>query len=158
MGMIAINNNGDIGLAYNAASSSVFTSIRYTGRYASDPLNQMTFAETSIVAGTANNNSNRWGDYNSLDVDPADGLSFYGTACYNPTTSWRTRMFKFSFPAQTLSVGVKVKLEGPYDSGTNLMHDSLRVKGLIPLTEPYTAMGYTYVAEGVRPPPPRCWR
>jgi hypothetical protein len=28
------------------------------------------------------------------------------------------------------------------------MHDSLRVKGLIPLTEPYTAMGYTYTGGG----------
>lgn len=148
MSSIAINNNGDIGLAYNVASSTIYPGIWYTGRYAADPLGQMTFAETVVVSGTANNNSNRWGDYNSLDVDPADGTSFYGTACYNPTASWRTRMFKFSFPAQSLSVGVKVKLEGPYDSGTGLMRDSLRVKGLIPLAEPYTALGYTFVGGG----------
>ncbi len=98
MGAIAINNNGDIGLAYNVSSSTVYPSIRYTGRYVSDPLGQMTFAETIVVAGSAANSSNRWGDYNSLDVDPSDGTSFYGTACYNPTTSWRTRLFKFSFP------------------------------------------------------------
>ena len=102
MAGIAINNNGDIGLAYSVSGTSggnVYPSLRYTGRYASDPLGQMTFAETTIIAGSAANASNRWGDYFSLDVDPADGLSFYGTGCYNPTTTWRTRMFKFSFAA-----------------------------------------------------------
>jgi subtilisin-like proprotein convertase family protein len=98
MSSIAINENGDIGLAYNVSGSTVFPSVRYTGRYKNDPLGQMTFAETSIVAGSASNNSNRYGDYNSLDVDPSDGLSFYGTAMYNPATSWSTRIFKFSFP------------------------------------------------------------
>ncbi len=104
MPTIAINNNGDIGLAYNIAGTTggnLYPSVRYTGRYQSDPLGQMTFAETSIVAGTASNNSNRYGDYNSLEVDPTDGTSFYGTAMYNPAASWSTRMFKFSFPAVT---------------------------------------------------------
>lgn len=98
MSSIAINANGDIGLAYNVSSSSVFPSIRYTGRSASDPLGQMTIAETSIVAGTSRNSSNRYGDYNSLDVDPADG-SFWGTAKFNTSTSWSTRIFKFSLEA-----------------------------------------------------------
>ncbi|MBK9073628.1 MAG: proprotein convertase P-domain-containing protein [Flavobacteriales bacterium] len=96
MGHIAINANGDIGLAYNVSSSSVFPGIRYTGRSASDPLGQMTFAETTIVAGTNPNSSNRYGDYNSLDVDPSTG-SFWGTAQYNPATSWATRIYEFSF-------------------------------------------------------------
>ena len=148
MASIAINSNGDIGLAYNVSGPSTNPSIRYTGRYASDPLGQMTFSEASVVAGTTFNNSNRWGDYGSLDVDPADGTSFYGTSCYNPTTSWRTRMYKFSFAAQSLSVGVKVKLDGPFDSGTGLMRDSLRYKGLLPTTEPYTGLGYTFVGGG----------
>jgi subtilisin-like proprotein convertase family protein len=101
MSTISINDNGDIGLAYNIAGTTggnVYPGIRYTGRYRNDPLNQMTFAETSIVAGTASNSGNRYGDYNSLAVDPVDGKSFYGTAMYNPASSWGTRMFKFSFP------------------------------------------------------------
>lgn len=95
MGAIAINAAGDIGLAYNVSSGSVFPSIRYTGRLASDPLGQMTFAETSIVAGSSRNGSNRYGDYNSLDVDPVTG-DFWGTAKFNTSTSWSTRIFKFS--------------------------------------------------------------
>ncbi|MBK9337847.1 MAG: hypothetical protein IPM98_15370 [Lewinellaceae bacterium] len=35
---------------------------------------------------------------------------------------------------------VKVFLQGPYNSSTQLMHDSLRAKNLIPLTEPYSSM------------------
>jgi hypothetical protein len=80
MGSIAINNNGDIGLSYNIAGTTggnVYPGIRYTGRYKDDPLNQMTFAETSIVAGSASNGDNRYGDYGSLDVDP--GVSMYRT-------------------------------------------------------------------------------
>ena len=95
MGAIAINAAGDIGLAYNVSSGSVFPSIRYTGRLASDPLGQMTFAETSIVAGSSRNGSNRYGDYNSLDVDPVTG-DFWGTAKYNTNIAWSTRIFRFS--------------------------------------------------------------
>ena len=102
MSGIAINQNGDIGLMYNVSGTTggnVYPGIRYTGRYRTDPPGQMTMAETTIVSGTASNGSNRYGDYGSLNVDPADGLSFYGTAQYNPTGGWSTRMFKFSFPS-----------------------------------------------------------
>ena len=101
MSGIAINQNGDVGLMYNISGTTggnVYPSVRYTGRYRTDPLGQMTMAETSIVAGAASNTNSRYGDYGSLNVDPADGLSFYGTAQYNPAGGWSTRMFKFSFP------------------------------------------------------------
>jgi subtilisin-like proprotein convertase family protein len=96
MAGIAINAAGDIALAYNVSSSTVHPAIRYTGRLANDPLGQMTFAETSIVAGSSRNGSNRYGDYNSLDVDPATG-NFWGTAKFNTSTQWSTRIFNFSF-------------------------------------------------------------
>ena len=44
---------------------------------------------------------------------------------------------------------VKVYLQGPYVSALQLMHDSLRVKNLIPLTEPYTGLtGFTHTGGG----------
>lgn len=150
MSGIAINQNGDIGLMYNisgATGGNVYPSVRYTGRYRTDPLGQMTMAETSIVAGAASNTSNRYGDYGSLNVDPADGLSFYGTAQYNPTGGWSTRMFKFSFPPLTtpdVKVSPKVFLSGPYDIATGLMSDALRSAGILPATEPYTGLGYVF--------------
>ncbi|MEO8066880.1 MAG: choice-of-anchor B family protein [Flavobacteriales bacterium] len=40
-----------------------------------------------------------------------------------------------------LSLRSKVMLDGPYDSNTLLMHDSLRVRNMVPSTQPYTALG-----------------
>ncbi|MBK7761850.1 MAG: SprB repeat-containing protein [Bacteroidetes bacterium] len=40
----------------------------------------------------------------------------------------------------------KVMLAGPYDMSTGLMHDSLRLQGIIPLTEPYSAAPYSMPA------------
>lgn len=92
---IAINNTGDIGLAYNVSGSTSYPSIMYTGRSECDPLNMMTEPETVIINGTAANGSNRYGDYNSLDVDEVDG-SFWLTAEYNNVSAWSTRIANFS--------------------------------------------------------------
>ena len=43
------------------------------------------------------------------------------------------------------NISIRACLQGALPSGT-LMHDSLRVKNLIPTTQPYTALGYTYTA------------
>lgn len=48
-------------------------------------------------------------------------------------------------PLQGVNVNVRAVLEGPYDASNGLMHDSLRVNGLIPLSEPYTALGFAQV-------------
>lgn len=42
-------------------------------------------------------------------------------------------------------VRLRTNLSGPYQASINLMRDDLRVAGLVPLTEPYTALGYAYV-------------
>jgi len=47
-----------------------------------------------------------------------------------------------------LSVRLKAMLEGPYDQLSGLMKDDLRSAGLVPLTEPYTAIGYPHVNGG----------
>lgn len=43
---------------------------------------------------------------------------------------------------------VKLMLGGPYDTDTGMMHDSLRATGLLPLAEPYTALGYSFAGGG----------
>ncbi|MCB9170694.1 MAG: leucine-rich repeat domain-containing protein [Flavobacteriales bacterium] len=53
-------------------------------------------------------------------------------------------------------VHVGLFLDGPFDKVSGLMHDSLRARGLLPLSEPYTALGYGYVgssAAGATIPP-----
>lgn len=44
--------------------------------------------------------------------------------------------------AAQAQLNLRLWLEGPFDGNTQLMHDSLRAKGLLPLTEPYSAMGF----------------
>jgi hypothetical protein len=43
---------------------------------------------------------------------------------------------------------LKVFLQGPYESGSSDMNDLLRQSGNIPLSEPYTAIGFTHVNGG----------
>lgn len=53
-----------------------------------------------------------------------------------------------ALPLSGVRVNMRALLEGPYDLGTGLMHDSLRTKGLLPLLEPYTALGFAQQAGG----------
>lgn len=41
------------------------------------------------------------------------------------------------------SVRVRVNLQGPWDQAVNLMRDDLRAANLVPLTEPYSGLGFT---------------
>jgi Putative metal-binding motif/SprB repeat len=44
-----------------------------------------------------------------------------------------------------LTVSIKMFLAGAYDDNTGLMHDSLRVKGLLPILDPYTIAPYNTI-------------
>ncbi|CAG5083344.1 T9SS type B sorting domain-containing protein [Parvicella tangerina] len=96
MPTIGLSASGNIGLAYNVSSTSTHPEIRYTGRKECDPLGVMTETEVQLVDGTSNNNSNRWGDYNQMGVDPSDGETFWFTAMYNPNAQARTRVGAFT--------------------------------------------------------------
>lgn len=98
MPTIGISATGNIGLAYNVSSNTTFPSIRYTGRKECDPLGTMTEPETTIMAGTASNASNRYGDYNQLGLDPSDGETFWCTAKYNASAQWSTQIAAFDVP------------------------------------------------------------
>ncbi|MFZ1687651.1 MAG: metallophosphoesterase family protein [Flavobacteriales bacterium] len=50
-------------------------------------------------------------------------------------------------PQSTLPLALKVALEGPLDTISGLMHDSLRVRGFIPLQQPFTGI-FPLVGEG----------
>ena len=105
MSSMNINEDGTIGLAYNISSSTIYPSIRYTGRLACDPMNTMSFPETSIKDGSSKNNSNRWGDYTCLDVDPVDG-SFWYTAGYAVNNSWDTHIGQFNFEDECFGISL----------------------------------------------------
>jgi len=81
-GSIAMDEQGNIGLAYSVVSADISTSIRYTGRFSNDPLDQMTIEENTIVNGAGNSASNRYGDYAQLTMDPTDDQTFWHIAEY----------------------------------------------------------------------------
>jgi hypothetical protein len=102
LGSIAMNSIGDIGLAYSVSSSTMHPSIYYTGRRASDPLNQMTIPEGLIQSGTVSMTSySRWGDYSSMSIDPSDDITFWTTQEYVGTYGgwcpWSTKISSFKF-------------------------------------------------------------
>ncbi|MCB9170746.1 MAG: choice-of-anchor B family protein [Flavobacteriales bacterium] len=47
-----------------------------------------------------------------------------------------------------LSLELRVLLDGAFDQGTGLMRDDLRSAAVLPLTEPYSALGYAFVGDG----------
>jgi len=102
MGAIAMDGAGNIALGYSVSnSSSVYPGLRYAGRLAGDPLGTMPQGEASMFEASANNGSNRWGDYASVSVDPLDDCTFWFASKFGgPTTGqWSTRVASFKFDA-----------------------------------------------------------
>ena len=99
MGAISMDGAGNIAVGYNVTSSSMFPSLRYTGRLASDPLGTMPQGEGTLINGSAANASNRYGDYSAMSVDPVDDCTFWFTGEYNASSSWSTRIGSFKFDA-----------------------------------------------------------
>lgn len=102
MSSAAQNQNGDIAIGYSKSSSTMFPAIAYTGRLASDPLDQMTMGETiAREGGGSQTGINRWGDYATMNIDPADDCTFWFATEYIPATgafNWSTYVNSFTFP------------------------------------------------------------
>lgn len=106
---ISMDDNGSIALAYAkvgkasaGAPSDLYMGLYYTGRYATDPLGQMTIAEETAITGTSYQSGvNRDGDYSHMTLDP-DGQTFWMTSEYmggsNGGNAARTRIYSFKLP------------------------------------------------------------
>jgi hypothetical protein len=97
MSSIAMDGTGNIALGFNIVNAITFPSLRYDGRLSSDPLGVMTNGSTTIVDGTAASSTNRYGDYNTMTLDPVDDCTFWFTGQYNVAASWSTRIKTFRF-------------------------------------------------------------
>jgi hypothetical protein len=112
MPSLAVDKNGDMAIGYSVSDASMHPAIRYSGRLANDPLNQLTQAEQTLVQGAGyqcckfsdGSTNNRWGDYSAMTIDP-DGCTFWYTGEYydaSPTTlsqdNWQTRIGSFQLP------------------------------------------------------------
>lgn len=81
-GSMVMDLQGNIGMGYTTCNETEIIAIYYTGRYAADPLGQMTIDETLIAQSTSNNPALRLADYVQLSLDPANEKTFWHIAEY----------------------------------------------------------------------------
>jgi hypothetical protein len=120
----AIDKSGNIAIGYSVSNGvAVYPGLRYAGRLASDPAGRLAQGEHALIHGSGSQtDSNRWGDYASMSVDPSDGCTFWFTGEYQSRTApvaWRTRIGSFRFPScgrRSLVIDDVKREEG--DSGT----------------------------------------
>jgi PKD repeat protein len=109
MGSIQMNANHEIGLAYSISSTTVYPGIRYCGQTStanSAATNSLDVTEDVIHTGSNSQTAyNRWGDYSSLQLDPADDETFWYTNEYITSTGARgTKIASFQIgPAIVVS-------------------------------------------------------
>ena len=97
MGSAAMDGSGNMALGYSVSSGTLYPSIRYATRLASDAAGTLQ-REVTLMAGSASQtNVNRWGDYSSMNVDPSDDATFWYTNEYltDSGQGWRTRIGTF---------------------------------------------------------------
>jgi Tfp pilus assembly protein PilE len=103
MGSIAMDQSGDMALGYSVSSSSVYPSVYFTGRVATDAPGSME-GEQLVINGTGSQTGglSRWGDYSAMTVDPTDDCTFWYTQEYIQSTgsfNWNSRIANLSFPS-----------------------------------------------------------
>jgi subtilisin-like proprotein convertase family protein len=99
---ISMDASGNIGLGYSVTSTTEFPSIRYTVHDVNNtPLGSMETEKVMKQGTGSETGANRWGDYASMDVDPADGCTFWFTSEYiesNGGFNWQTFVGSFKMP------------------------------------------------------------
>jgi len=104
LGSIAMDKVGDMALGFSTSSHGFLPSIYVAGRAPGDPPGAMS-GPLVLVNGSGlqkNNSFNRWGDYSSMSIDPADDCTFWYTNEYYATSgiiNWTTRIGSFKFNA-----------------------------------------------------------
>jgi hypothetical protein len=102
MASAAMDRFGNLAIGYSASSSSLFPSIRITGRTPTDTAGKLDI-EQQLKAGAGSQlpNLNRWGDYSAMTVDPVDDCTFWYTTEYlksSGTFNWSTQIANFKLP------------------------------------------------------------
>ncbi|MEP2024231.1 MAG: T9SS type A sorting domain-containing protein [Reichenbachiella sp.] len=142
MGSIAMDGNGNIGLAYSVSGPEEFAGIRFTGRFSDDPLGEMTVEEYEVVEGNSAISSYRFGDYSHMSVDPSDDMTFWHTGEYggNGSGSARTRIFSFRLEKKDYDLSISDII---YPETSSELTDSESVVVEIENTGNFTAENYT---------------
>ncbi|MGI8588658.1 MAG: S-layer homology domain-containing protein [Chloroflexia bacterium] len=102
MASLGVDHDGNIAMGYTVSGPSTWPALRYAGRLTTDPLGTMPQGEGILLAGSGvQEASNRWGDYSSMVLDPADDCTFWYTAEDNSSSGyvWVTQIGSFRFPS-----------------------------------------------------------
>lgn len=104
MGSVAQDHQGNIALGFSASSTTQNPNITIAGRTGPGTGGGLNEGEALFFAsgGVQTSTQNRWGDYSSMSVDPADECTFWYSQEYYASTSaggWSTRIGSFKFPA-----------------------------------------------------------
>lgn len=103
MPSIAMDDHGNIALGYSHGDENNSPSIYYATRSPSDPPG--TLREEAVLfegRGSQTSPDYRWGDYATMELDPADGCTFWYQNEYyllNSSSAWKTRIGAFKDPA-----------------------------------------------------------
>jgi hypothetical protein len=126
MSTSAMDELGNIALAYTTGSTSLPVSLRYTGRFEGDPLGEMTVAETTIIDGPGvRTNSNRYGDYAHITMDP-DNFTFWYTGDYFSSNNfWRSRIASFRIFGRVANDTGVVSIDSP---GNGILSNSENIE------------------------------
>jgi PKD repeat protein len=113
------------------------------------------YYQEALALGTTTTGTSPWAPtaanqwlLHDLDISAYDGQSvvirFTGVNDYGD----RLYLDNISVTNSGMRLALKLMLEGAYDPGTGKMRDNLRLAGVIPSTEPYTAAGFTQASDG----------
>ncbi len=151
-GSIAQDSLGNIGLAYTVVSTSVFTSLRYTGRLASDPLGTMTLDEQISADGdqptSTTRSDGRYGDYGQMTIDPLDDKTFWHISEYMRGTSntRKSHVVAFRLAPDVLDEEAPTSPTGLSASGTTARQTTLSWNAS---TDNIGVTGYDIYQDGV---------
>ncbi|MDX9751282.1 MAG: M36 family metallopeptidase [Flavobacteriales bacterium] len=92
-------------------------------------------------------NCGQWA-HNTIDLSAYDGQQIF--VRFVSVNGYGNSFFmdNVAVSATLRNMQVKVFLQGPYDPGTGLMGNGIRTAGLLPATEPYTALGFPAIGGG----------
>ena len=116
MSSSAMDAQGNIALAYTVGSTTLAPSLRYTGRFDGDPLGLMTVTETTIINGPGvRTNSNRYGDYSHMTMDPNQFTFWFTSDYFSSNNQWRTQVAAFSLSGGFADDLGAIAIEQPSD-------------------------------------------
>jgi hypothetical protein len=100
MASIAMDKAANMLMGYSVSSSQISPGIRFTGRSAGDPPNQMAIEQQAVPGKGSQQTPERWGDYASMSIDPTDDCTFWFSTQYVSQTgkfNWSTSIVPVKF-------------------------------------------------------------